>query len=84
MNGPNVLPHTPLYSSGCTSVLRINVPNVQAKFPTHYVHTNVHVEPPFNQAKFLTHYVHNGILPRDPFETLDEDGVGEMVGGGES
>ena len=31
------------------------------------------------QAKFLTHYVHTGILPQDPFETLDEDGVGEMV-----
>ena len=32
-----------------------------------------------HQAKFLTHYVHTGILPRDPFETIDEDGVGEMV-----
>ncbi len=30
-------------------------------------------------AKFLVHYVEEGILPRDPFETLDEDGVGRLV-----
>ncbi|GAX83941.1 hypothetical protein CEUSTIGMA_g11365.t1 [Chlamydomonas eustigma] len=31
------------------------------------------------QAKFLTYYKHHGILTLDPFETLDEDGVGELI-----
>eukprot|EP00955_Chlamydomonas_euryale_P076210 362572-Chlamydomonas_euryale.AAC.3 len=31
------------------------------------------------QAKFLTQYVSSGILSRDPFDTIDVDGVGEMV-----
>jgi pyruvate,orthophosphate dikinase len=31
------------------------------------------------QAKFLTQYVHSGILARDPFESIDVDGVGELV-----
>lgn len=35
--------------------------------------------PPQAQAKFLTHYVQHGILLRDPFETIDEEGVGELV-----
>ena len=32
-----------------------------------------------SQAKFLTHYKKHGIIPIDPFETLDTEGVGEMV-----
>ncbi|MFO0612143.1 MAG: pyruvate, phosphate dikinase [Polyangiaceae bacterium] len=28
---------------------------------------------------FLSHYVRNGILPDDPFQTLDRDGVGQLV-----
>jgi pyruvate,orthophosphate dikinase len=28
---------------------------------------------------FLPVYVEQGILPRDPFQSLDQDGVGEMV-----
>ena len=35
--------------------------------------------PPAPQAKFLTYYTKNGILPTDPFETLDQEGVGELV-----
>mmetsp|Transcript_79733 Transcript_79733/g.162197 ORF Transcript_79733/g.162197 Transcript_79733/m.162197 type:complete len:789 (+) Transcript_79733:1-2367(+) len=31
------------------------------------------------QAKFLTQYVHSGILARDPFDSIDVDGVGELV-----
>ncbi|KAG1677441.1 hypothetical protein FOA52_001896 [Chlamydomonas sp. UWO 241] len=31
------------------------------------------------QAKFLTQYVRAGILARDPFESIDVDGVGELV-----
>ncbi|KAL6764020.1 putative Pyruvate, phosphate dikinase chloroplast precursor, partial [Haematococcus lacustris] len=31
------------------------------------------------QAKFLSFYITNGILPADPFETLDQEGVGEMI-----
>ncbi len=32
------------------------------------------------QAKFLNYYIKNGIFPNDPFETLDVEGVGELVG----
>lgn len=32
------------------------------------------------QAKFLTFYKQHGLLPSDPFESIDEIGVGEMVG----
>lgn len=31
------------------------------------------------QAKFLSHYVKHGILETDPFETIDPEGVGELV-----
>lgn len=31
------------------------------------------------QARFLTHYIRHGLLPSDPFETIDEAGVGELV-----
>eukprot|EP00798_Chlamydomonas_sp_ICE-L_P027999 gene27999-31095_t len=31
------------------------------------------------QAKFLTFYKKHGIIPIDPFETIDTEGVGEMV-----
>jgi pyruvate,orthophosphate dikinase len=31
------------------------------------------------QAKFLKFYTHNGLLATDPFETIDFDGVGELV-----
>mmetsp|Transcript_14326 Transcript_14326/g.35478 ORF Transcript_14326/g.35478 Transcript_14326/m.35478 type:complete len:901 (-) Transcript_14326:806-3508(-) len=31
------------------------------------------------QAKFLTFYTKHGLLPSDPFETLDQTGVGELV-----
>ncbi|KAF5825671.1 Pyruvate/Phosphoenolpyruvate kinase-like domain-containing protein [Dunaliella salina] len=31
------------------------------------------------QAKFLTYYREHGLLPSDPFETIDEEGVGELV-----
>ncbi|KAG2497890.1 hypothetical protein HYH03_004156 [Edaphochlamys debaryana] len=31
------------------------------------------------QAKFLSHYTRSGILVSDPFDTLDQVGVGEMV-----
>src|SRR4029453_11469678 len=30
-------------------------------------------------ASFLTAYIQQGILGRDPFETLDVDGVGELI-----
>ncbi|MBN1300938.1 MAG: pyruvate, phosphate dikinase [Melioribacteraceae bacterium] len=30
-------------------------------------------------GKFLPHYVERDILPRDPFEALDQDGVGQLV-----
>jgi pyruvate, orthophosphate dikinase len=28
---------------------------------------------------FLPHFVENGFLPEDPFQTLDRDGVGQLV-----
>ena len=31
------------------------------------------------EAKFLRSYIQEGILPADPFETVDTDGVGELV-----
>ena len=31
------------------------------------------------EEKFLSDYLSNGILEENPFETLDEDGVGELV-----
>ena len=31
------------------------------------------------EAKFLRSYVQEGILPADPFDTIDTDGVGELV-----
>ena len=31
------------------------------------------------EAKFLTAYVNQGILPNDPFETIDIEGVGELM-----
>src|SRR4051812_7796568 len=31
------------------------------------------------EGKFLTHYLEDGILERNPFETLDIDGVGELM-----
>jgi pyruvate, orthophosphate dikinase len=31
------------------------------------------------QGRFLTHYLEHGILVADPFETLDVDGVGELI-----
>jgi pyruvate, orthophosphate dikinase len=31
------------------------------------------------EGKFLTHYLEEGILARNPFETLDEDGVGDLM-----
>ncbi len=30
-------------------------------------------------GKFINHYVDNGILEKDPFQTLDQDGVGQLV-----
>ncbi|MFH1374586.1 MAG: pyruvate, phosphate dikinase [bacterium] len=30
-------------------------------------------------GKFLTHYIEKGILPNDPFVTLDQSGVGQLV-----
>ncbi len=30
-------------------------------------------------GKFLPHYIESKILPRDPFEGIDEDGVGQLV-----
>jgi pyruvate,orthophosphate dikinase len=34
---------------------------------------------PCAEAKFLPLYVKQGILAADPFETLDVDGVGELI-----
>jgi pyruvate,orthophosphate dikinase len=31
------------------------------------------------EGKFLTHYVEHGILERNPFEVIDEDGVGDLM-----
>jgi pyruvate,orthophosphate dikinase len=31
------------------------------------------------EGKFLTYYLENGVLGRNPFETLDVDGVGELM-----
>jgi pyruvate,orthophosphate dikinase len=31
------------------------------------------------EGKFLTHYLEDGILSRNPFETLDQSGVGELM-----
>jgi pyruvate,orthophosphate dikinase len=31
------------------------------------------------EGKFLTHYLQDGVLERNPFETLDESGVGDLM-----
>jgi pyruvate,orthophosphate dikinase len=31
------------------------------------------------EGKFLTWYLEHGVLERNPFETLDQDGVGELM-----
>jgi pyruvate,orthophosphate dikinase len=31
------------------------------------------------EGKFLTHYLHDGILEQNPFETIDVDGVGDLM-----
>jgi pyruvate,orthophosphate dikinase len=31
------------------------------------------------EGKFLTHYLEHGILERNPFESIDEEGVGELM-----
>jgi pyruvate, orthophosphate dikinase len=31
------------------------------------------------EGKFLTHYLEDGVLDRNPFETLDQEGVGELM-----
>ncbi|MFL5959451.1 MAG: pyruvate, phosphate dikinase [Gaiellaceae bacterium] len=31
------------------------------------------------EGKFLTFYLENGVLDRNPFETLDQDGVGDLM-----
>jgi pyruvate,orthophosphate dikinase len=31
------------------------------------------------EGKFLTHYLQDGVLERNPFETLDQSGVGELM-----
>jgi pyruvate,orthophosphate dikinase len=31
------------------------------------------------EGKFLTHYLHDGVLERNPFETLDQSGVGDLM-----
>jgi pyruvate,orthophosphate dikinase len=31
------------------------------------------------EGKFLTHYLEDGILAHDPFATLDQDGVGDLM-----
>ncbi len=30
-------------------------------------------------GRFLSHYLETGVLERDPFETIDEDGVGDLM-----
>jgi pyruvate,orthophosphate dikinase len=30
-------------------------------------------------GKFINHYTENGILEKDPFQTLDQEGVGQLV-----
>ena len=32
-----------------------------------------------DSGKFLPHYVKSGILPRDPFQSIDQNGVGQLV-----
>jgi pyruvate,orthophosphate dikinase len=32
-----------------------------------------------DSGPFLTDYVHKGIIPRDPFITIDQEGVGELI-----
>lgn len=32
------------------------------------------------EGKFLTHYIHHDILPHNPFQVLDTDGVGQLIG----
>ena len=31
------------------------------------------------EGKFLTHYLEDGVLAHDPFATLDQEGVGELM-----
>ena len=31
------------------------------------------------EGKFLTYYLEHGILERNPFEVIDEDGVGDLM-----
>src|SRR5207248_11381343 len=31
------------------------------------------------EGKFLTHYLEDGVLEQNPFETLDVDGVGDLM-----
>jgi pyruvate,orthophosphate dikinase len=31
------------------------------------------------EGKFLTHYLEDGVLERNPFETLDQSGVGDLM-----
>jgi pyruvate, orthophosphate dikinase len=31
------------------------------------------------EGKFLTHYLEEGVLERNPFETIDQDGVGDLM-----
>src|SRR5207248_4497165 len=31
------------------------------------------------EGKFLTHYLEDGVLERNPFESLDEEGVGDLM-----
>ena len=31
-------------------------------------------------GRFLSHYLETGVLERDPFETIDQDGVGDLMG----
>ena len=31
------------------------------------------------EGKFLTHYLEEGVLSRNPFETLDQSGVGQLI-----
>jgi len=32
-----------------------------------------------DSGRFLSHYLETGILERDPFETIDQDGVGDLM-----